>query len=167
MKKLEFLIIGLFCLSFNCFSQTSVCQKAGMVVKTAQKYHYAPREINDQFSELVFDEFIKSLDPNHQFLTSEDYQELSTFKFKLDDEILNENCEFIQKVIDIFSITILKYGAFLENSKEAKLDFSLKDTLFFGDNVDFIPLTELERKWRKIIKYNVLFSYFDSLTYDQ
>ena len=54
---LSFIFIIFF--GFYSFAQKSnFSNQANMIVKTAEKFHYSPRPLNDEFSAFTFDKFI-------------------------------------------------------------------------------------------------------------
>lgn len=71
MQKHHFiaLVFGIFLLPETSSAQPDqVCQQDFKIVKTADKYHFNPRPLNDAFSQRVFDAFIKMLDVDDYYL---------------------------------------------------------------------------------------------------
>ena len=46
--------------------------------------HFVTKNLNDDFSELVYDSFINSLDPSKRYFTQEDLKEFSQYKYQID-----------------------------------------------------------------------------------
>lgn len=120
--------------------------------------HYVQKDLNDDFSEHVYDEFINSLDPSKRYFTQEDLKEFSQFKYEIDDQLRNSNLDFYQLV----------YGRFLEKVKAAKSIYSalLKQPFNYKKeeniNIDYdkVPFAKNENElvdyWRKQLKLQVV-----------
>ncbi|NCT08553.1 MAG: tail-specific protease [Flavobacteriia bacterium] len=120
--------------------------------------HYITKEINDQFSEHVFNHFIESLDPSKRYFTQEDIKDFSKFKYQIDNQLLKDDLSFYNLV----------YGCFLERIKKAKtfysgilskpFNYSKEETI----NLDYekVPFAknniELFDYWRKQLKLQTL-----------
>ncbi len=120
--------------------------------------HYVEKDINDEFSEKIYDEFLKSLDPGKRYFTKEDLKEFSQFKHEIDDEIRDARIDFFQLV----------YKRFLEKIDFAKTTYRtiLQQPFEYDKNetVDVdsekLEYAKNEKKligyWRKRLKLSVL-----------
>ncbi|OSY87493.1 peptidase S41 [Tenacibaculum holothuriorum] len=122
------------------------------------RFHYVQKELNDDFSEHVYKNFIDGLDPNKRYFTQEDLKEFSQYKYSIDDQLQKSNIDFYKLV----------YGRFLEKMKSAKntyravlanpFDYNKKEKI----NIDYdkVPFAknevELVDYWRKQLKLSVL-----------
>ena len=59
----------------------------GLVRYALKQGHYEPQQIDDTFSENVFNDFIGALDPYKRFFLQSDIDELSVYKNLIDDQI--------------------------------------------------------------------------------
>lgn len=122
------------------------------------RYHYVQKDLDDDFSEHVYNTFIEGLDPSKRYFTQKDIQEFSQYKFLIDDQLRNTNIDFYKLV----------YGRFLEKLEGAKGIYRemLKESFNYSKkediNVDYdkIPFakneTELSDYWRKQLKLSVI-----------
>ncbi len=120
--------------------------------------HYVQKEINNEFSEHVYHEFINSLDPSKRYFTQVDISEFSQYKYEIDDQIKNSKIDFYKLV----------YNRFLEKLKSAKLtyktiltnDFDYSKDEVIDVDYDKLPFAKNEKKlleyWRKQLKLNVI-----------
>jgi len=72
--------------------------------------HYVQKELNDEFSEMVFNNFIDGLDPSKRYFTKNDLKEFSKYKFQIDNQLKESDIAFYSLV----------YGRFLDKIKNAK-----------------------------------------------
>ncbi len=122
------------------------------------RYHYVQKELNDDFSEHVYNNFIDGLDPSKRYFTQEDLKEFSQFKYLIDDQLRDTNIDFYKLV----------YNRFLEKLKAAKnnyrtllaqpLNYNKKEVIDI--DYDKIPFAkneiELVDYWRKQLKLSIL-----------
>lgn len=135
-----------------------------VILENLRNFHYAPVEINDQFSEKAFDNYIDMLDPNKRFLTATDIAELNRFKKQIDDESLNGTYHLFNRSIEIIEkrqqLTQQFYREILKNP----FDFTLTENAVFGDKDTWAEDENmLKEKWRKYLKYNVMLRLASSL----
>ena len=106
-KQLKIKLQVLLPAVFICFTslngqEINFCQQAALIIKNAEKFHFKPRKIDDQFSADVFDGFINLIDPGRMYLTSSDIRQLEHFRDKSDDYITAQNCQFIDETESIY-----------------------------------------------------------------
>ena len=127
--------------------------------------HYDARDINDEFSEGVYDKYLEGLDGSKRFFYESDIREFNDYRNKIDDQIKD-------KQIDFFDLT---YNRLLKRSEEARdiykeilekpFDFSETEDI----NTDFSEAEyvsskkELKERWRKQLKFSTLITYFDKV----
>jgi len=148
-------------------AQYSMSEKALMIVKTAEKYHYNPRPIDDNFSALVFEEFIGQLDPDGTIFTKDEIDQLASYKYKLDEEILNNKYDFVSEVTILYSKKLLFIDSLVNSFTIQELDLLREDTLFFSKDEIYLNYEQLIKKWKGLIKIQVLSSYLSGFTAEQ
>lgn len=134
------------------------CTTVRRIVAAMNKQHFSPIEYNDKVSAAIFKQFIDELDPYQLYLTSEDRDLLFLYQYKLDDEINNEQCEFIGKVIERYHQGISRAQAIVDHIAITPFDLSTTDTLEYIPNYDLddIGAEQLKDRWRKWLKYKVI-----------
>lgn len=120
--------------------------------------HFVVKDMNDDFSELVFNSFIDGLDSSKRYFTQEDLKEFSQYKYQIDNQLLQDDLTFYKLV----------YGRFLDKIKNAKSYYGdlLKQPFNFKKNetidLDYKKLpfakndNELIDYWRKQLKLQTL-----------
>jgi len=68
--------------------------------------HFVVKDMNDDFSEFVYDGFINGLDPNKRYFTQQDLKEFSKYKYLIDNQLLSEELDFYNLVYNKFSTKI-------------------------------------------------------------
>lgn len=120
--------------------------------------HYVGKDLNDDFSELVYTSFIDDLDPSKRYFTQEDLKEFSKYKYQIDNQLLQDDLSFYQLV----------YSRFLDKIKNAKSYYGslLAQPFQFDENetvdLDYTKLpfakndNQLIDYWRKQLKLQTL-----------
>ncbi len=136
-----------------------------IVTSVLDKWHYSSDDIefDDAFSEKLFDEFLKEIDGNKQWLLKSDLRNLNRYKYQLDDELNQLNIEFFDEAYQTLMERIALVEGFYEELLEKPFDFS-KDESFDlnADNIDYASsIEELKNNWRKRAKFYTLNRFVD------
>ena len=122
------------------------------------KGHYSPSQINDQFSEEVFQNFLEGVDSRHLFFIQSDIDFFDSFKFKIDDQIKASKIEFFDLSHQRYLQRLDQVKSFYPTLLNISFDFSVDEKI----NLDFEntsyskSLSELKKQWRKFLKFNAL-----------
>ena len=65
-----------------------------------QRGHYDPKDIDNSFSEHVFDNFIQGIDGQHRFFLQSDINNLKRFRYEIDDQIKRADISFFNMTYD-------------------------------------------------------------------
>lgn len=131
---------------------------AQYVVKVMEQFHYSTPKMNDTVSEMLFDGYLKRLDPNRYFFLEEDIKTWQIYKDVLDDMLPRGDVQFAYRV----------YEKYLERVKERVDHISklLQENISFEDD-EFVTMDrknmpwvkskeELDEIWRKEVKNQLL-----------
>lgn len=127
--------------------------------------HYAPSEINNEFSAKVYKEYIKAIDPNKRFLLQTDIDELNQYEFLIDDFILARRFDLFDKSYQILQKRMKESQTIYKEILSQPFDFNVKEEI----NTDFdkMPFAKdeaaLKERWRKQLKLNVLSNIEDKI----
>jgi carboxyl-terminal processing protease len=123
-----------------------------------ERGHYDPKEINDEFSEKVFEKYLKSIDGQHRFLYESDINKLSQYKFKIDDQIKNIKLDFFTLTHDIIIQRMSEVKSFYESLLLTPFSFDVEDfiNLDFENQSYLLSQNELKKYWRKRFKLSTL-----------
>ena len=120
-----------------------------------EKYHYNSIEINDEFSEKMFDAYIELLDSQKKYFLSSDIREFKKYKLKLDNQLIDYDLSFFNLSYDRLMQRISEVEEFYPTLLDIPFDFSKKEAINLDfENISF-PKNNIERKdrWRKQFKY--------------
>jgi carboxyl-terminal processing protease len=139
------------------------------VMAVLEQGHFAPRPIDDAFSQSVFDKTLENLDYEKKFFLQSDVDALTTYRNKIDDEIKDNSLEFFNKVNNTFIERvngaekyykeILQKPFSFDGNEEIELDS--KKISFAKDK------PALRTRWERYLKYRVLAKYQDLKEADQ
>ena len=127
--------------------------------------HFKPVDINDQFSENVFDLYLDRLDGGKRFFTQQDILQLKKYRDLIDDESVEGNYEFFNLSQELLAKAINKTEVYFEEILEQPFDLRKEET-FEGDAEKRVfAKNDLELKdyWRKILKSRVIAKVADKL----
>ena len=122
------------------------------------KGHYSPSQINDQFSEEVYKNFLEGVDSRHLFFIQNDIDFFDSFRFKIDDQIKASKIEFFDLSHQRYLQRLDQVKSFYPSLLNISFDFSVDEKI----NLDFEntsyskSLSELKKQWRKFLKFNAL-----------
>ncbi len=132
-----------------------------LITYVLNKGHYEPKDINDDFSVNVFEDFIDVIDPTKRYFLDSDIREFEQQKFQIDDQIKNTDITFFNLVYDrlmqrmedakdIYQEVLAKP---FDYDKEENINIEYKEMLFAESKKD------LKERWRQQLKYATLNTY--------
>ncbi|WP_317659242.1 carboxy terminal-processing peptidase [Pseudomonas sp. KU43P] len=131
------------------------------VVELLKRHHYSKPPLDDARSAIIYDSYIKLLDPARSYFTATDIAEFDKWKTQFDDFLKSGNLDpgftiykrYLDRVKQRLDFALAEL-----NKGVDKIDFTTKETLLI-DRKDAPWLTsqaELDDLWRKRVKDEVL-----------
>ncbi|TXD51657.1 MULTISPECIES: carboxy terminal-processing peptidase [unclassified Polaribacter] len=120
--------------------------------------HYVAKDLNDDFSELVYTSFIDALDPSKRYFTQEDLKKFSQYKYQIDNQLLQDDLSFYQLVYNRFLSKIRNAKSYYGDLLAQPFQFDKDESV----NIDYTKLpfakndSELIDYWRKQLKLQTL-----------
>ncbi|WP_127845778.1 S41 family peptidase [Psychroflexus aestuariivivens] len=160
----------LFCFIFSFFTfqlyaqDEKFCEQVFQLKDLVQTMHYDPKPVNDSLSEEVFKLLVDNIDQEDYLLYKSDIELFSVDRYKIDDYVLNGNCDFIDKYVDVISNRINQTSKIISNLKNEKLDYSGWDTLFFDSKKKSAYFRSDDNHvdyWNRMIRYKVILEIID------
>ena len=127
--------------------------------------HFVVKEMNDEFSEYVFHEFINGLDPNKRYFTKRDIKNFEKYKYDIDNQLLREDLSFYNLVYDQFTRKINNAKSYYVDLLAEPFNYDKKEAI----NIDYDKVSfaknenQLIDYWRKQLKLSVLIRVQDKL----
>ena len=176
MKKNLFtsLIAFIMCLASCSFvsKDFDTSDKDSLVIQlityVLDQAHYLDKEIDDDFSEKVFNTFLENLDPYKRYFYASDIEEFSEYKYSIDDAFKTPNLDFFDLVYERYKKRMSESEKIFNNILSNPFDFS-KDEVC---ECDFEVLNyvqndeELYDRWRKLLKIYVIENYHNEIEDD-
>ena len=140
-----------------------------LITYVLDEAHYLDVEIDDNFSEKVYNTFLENLDPYKRYFISSDINEFSKYKYEIDDYFKKPNSDFFELVYNRYSKRVSESKLIYEEILSSPFDFS-KDEIF---NLDTDKITYVENKiqlserWRKILKIYLIENFHDEIEDDK
>jgi len=139
-----------------------------LITYVLDQAHYLDKEINDEFSEKVFDTFLENLDPYKRYFYASDIKEFSKYKYLIDDAFKNPNLEFFELVYETYNRRMLESEKIFTEILSKPFDFT-KDEVCECDfeALDYVMTkSELHDRWRKLLKIYVIENYHNEIEDD-
>ena len=132
-----------------------------LITYVLEKGHYEPKNVNDDFSVSVFEDFIDILDPTKRYFLQEDIAEFEQYKFQIDDQIKSTDITFFNAVYDRLMQRMDDAKLIYKEVLDAPFNYDEKESI----DIDYEELpfattrNDLKERWRQQLKYATLGTY--------
>jgi len=129
-----------------------------LLLGSLNDYHYNPVKLDDNFSEKVYDLYMKRLDAGKKFLLQEDIDLLSKYRREIDDQVMNQRHDFYKKSVEIINKRIKEKEGWAKEILANPLDYNVDEEYETdGEKTSYAKnQEELKKEWVKMLKYQVL-----------
>ncbi len=140
-----------------------------IITYVLEKGHYEPKNINDDFSVNVFEDFIDVIDPTKRYFLEKDILEFEQYKFQIDDQIRNTEITFFNMVHERLMQRMNNAKDIYKEVLAKPFDYTIAETINIKyDEEPFVSSRgDLKERWRKQLKYATLGTYDSKLTYSK
>lgn len=120
--------------------------------------HYAPKELNDSFSLLAYENVFENIDGDKQFFTEQDMKRFSKYKTSIDDQINNGRFDFFDTVWTVMMRRLDVIEPLVKNELENPLDYSKSVTYEVKDEPTKYAkdLEDLKCNWKNWARYQTV-----------
>lgn len=136
-----------------------------VIYETLRNFHYQPREINDEFSADLFDEYVKNIDRTKKFLLQEDIDILNAYRLDLDDQLISKRLDFFNLSMELLDKRNTEVQEIYRSL--LKQPFNYKSDEAIEMDPDKLPysksLAELKDSWRQALKFQVISQVYGAL----
>ncbi|MDH3698724.1 MAG: carboxy terminal-processing peptidase [Flavobacteriaceae bacterium] len=140
-----------------------------LITYVLERGHYEPKDIDDDFSVSVFEDFINVLDPTKRYFLEEDIMEFEQYKFQIDDQIKNTEIGFFSQVYDRLMLRMEDAQEIYKEVLETPFDYSKDEEIDINYNGQLYATSRdaLKERWRKQLKYATIGTYDGKLKTDR
>jgi len=134
-----------------------------LITYVIEQGHFDMKEIDDEFSEAVFKDYIQGLDPIKRHFLASDFQDFEAYRTQIDDQIENKNLVFFNLTVEILIQRMEEAKGFYSELLEKPFNFQEEEVI----NTDYEKLdyasskSELKNRWRQQFKFSTLSSFHD------
>ncbi len=123
-----------------------------------EQMHLRPVQVNNEFSEKAFDDYLSYLDGSKRFFIQAEVDDLAAFREQLDDQANDRTLQFFDKSLDLLDKAIVRSKMLYES--EIDREFDLATDEFFeldSEKREYARDEEqLRDYWRKTLKYQII-----------
>ncbi|MEL6918845.1 MAG: S41 family peptidase, partial [Bacteroidota bacterium] len=132
-----------------------------LIAYVLERGHYEPKDIDDDFSVSVFEDFVDILDPTKRYFLEDDIMEFEKYKFQIDDQIKNTDISFFNLVHERLIKRMDEAKKIYKDVLAQPFDYSKKETIDikYEEQAFATSKKELRERWRKQLKYATLGTY--------
>jgi len=139
-----------------------------LITYVLDQAHYLDKEINDEFSEKVFDTFLENLDPYKRYFYASDIEEFSKYKYLIDDAFKNPNLDFFELIYKRYTKRMLESEKIFNDILSKPFDFNIDEVCECDfEELDYVKTKDqLFDRWRKLLKIYVIENYHNEIEDD-
>lgn len=132
-----------------------------LITYVLEKGHYEPKNINDDFSVSVFEDFVDVIDPTKRYFLASDIKDFEQYKFQIDDQIKNTDITFFNMVYERLLVRMDDAKVIYKEVLKEPFDYNENESISIKyDEETFVAdKKELKERWRKQLKYATLGTY--------
>ena len=140
-----------------------------LITYVLDQAHYLDIEIDDNFSEKVFDSFLENIDPYKRYLYQSDIDMLSKYKYEIDDAFNQPNLEFFNLAHEILIQRIDEAKQISQEVLSKPFDFQLEEIFNFDiEELQYVDTrANLVERWRKLMKVYLIENFHDEIKEDE
>ena len=128
------------------------------VKNTLSYLHYAPKPINDAYSQDVYKHYFEMVDASKRYYLQSDMDEFAKHKTKLDDYLNQGDLTFYKLTIDRLYQRVDEIDKITQDILSKPINLEEEETLILEPKLkkNSTNAKELSAEWKKYIKYNIL-----------
>ncbi len=144
-------------------------QQTVKLVAEMMKYHISQKPLDDRISGMILQRYIKDLDPQKLYFLKSDIDSFSKYRAQLDDLLKLGQANFAHEVWGLYLKRLDERVAVANRLIDQPQDFSIDESMIVdGDQLAWSENNdELNERWRKRIKYELLSLQLDKTESDE
>lgn len=139
------------------------------VRRTLSYMHYAPKSLDDNFSEKVYIAYLDALDPYKRIFKQEDLQDFDKSKHLMDDYFKNNDVAFYHTTIDKLYQRLDESEKYINSILAKPINLEEIDYYVLDEEKKSFPKNpqEWEKGWQQYVKYSVLNEIYSKIETDE
>ncbi len=132
--------------------------EAYVITNLLKRYHYRKLPLSDSISNVIFENYFTSIDPNKAYFFKDDIKQFEGLRYKLDTQIPEGDLDFAYHAFELYRERALNRIDYVFKLLETEFDFTKNESYTFDREKEDWPTNDAERDevWRKIIKSQAL-----------
>lgn len=125
--------------------------------------HFDPKNINDTFSEGVFEHYLEQMDPYKRYFYKSDIKEFEAYRTEIDDQMLSYDVTFFNLTYDRLLVRMEESKAIYKEVLATPFDYSKEEDIDadYESAVYVFSKKEMTERWRKQLKFSAIANYHD------
>ncbi|MDZ4731903.1 MAG: carboxy terminal-processing peptidase [Xanthomonadales bacterium] len=121
-------------------------------------WHYKDTKLNDELSELIFDQYIEMLDPNRSYFQASDIAAFGRYEFSLDDALRHSDLQPAYEIFNVYLDHVRERVAYSRQEAHQPMDFTVDENFQYDrSEAPWAENTaEMDEIWRKRVKNDYL-----------
>ena len=142
---------------------------AKLVARMVEDRHIAHPEIDDELSMRLLNRYVDAWDPQKLYFFQSDIDEFNSSASELDDQIKSGNVEFATRVFERVRTRMHERAETISQQIDADHDYSIDEDMITDpdDQKWAASVEELNERWRKRIKFDLLMLKLDDTELDE
>ena len=130
----------------------------GVMLQGLTQLHYQPEKLDDQFSQRVFDLYLKRIDGNKQLLRAPEVAQLRQYQTRIDDELRGGSHAFLDATSQLLDKRMGEVQVFYRQILAQPFDFAASESWETDPaKAAYAASAAAQREqWRKMLKYQTL-----------
>lgn len=137
-----------------------------LITYVLEEGHFDPKDINDAFSEGVFEDYLEQIDPFKRYFIESDIKEFEAYKDQIDDQLKGYELTFFNLTHERLLKRMEESKAIYKEVLETPFDYTLDET--FDANYEELTYAKnkktLKERWRRQLKFSSIANYHDLKT---
>ena len=134
-----------------------------LVTYLLEEGHFSPQDVNDEFSQEVFDDYLEQLDPLKRYFYASDIKEFEKYKTDIDDQLKAYDLTFFNISYDRYLQRLAESKEIYKEVLENPFNFNVDEKFSTNyEDLDYVSSkNELRERWRHQLKFSTIANYDD------
>jgi len=121
----------------NAQSLDSKATDAFLVSRMVEKFHVQPRPLDKTMSSAIYIHLLEELDDERIFFIQDDINKLSSYRYKLDEEIMGRHTTFLQLLTTLYQQRLTQVDTMIDHIAAAPFKFSSHEKLTAHEDTSY------------------------------